>query len=83
MTKAEGKLVLKFTAEQVEQATAEISATAREEGRQEAFSEVVQWLEDRYMKDDPRPDRGSPEGNAILDLVAKFGKYLREQKDKK
>ena len=82
MVKMDGKLVLKFTSEQVQQAIAEVSATAREEGKQEAYGEVTQWLEDRYMNDPGRPDRGSPKGEAILELANQLGKFLREQKDK-
>jgi hypothetical protein len=53
----------------------------REEGRQEGVlqgrMEILSWLEKRYLEDEGRPDRDSPEGQAMLKLAREAGQYLR------
>lgn len=47
-----------------------------EEGRNEGRREILDWLENKYMGPD-RPDRGSPEAKAILQLTNDAAKYIR------
>lgn len=44
-------------------------AEGMEEGLQRGRAEIIDFLEKAYLEDERRPDRGTPEGNAILDLA--------------
>lgn len=47
------------------------------EGKLQYQVKVLAYLEERYIKDDGRPDRGSPEGQAILNLARELSGYLK------
>jgi len=47
------------------------------EGKAQYKNKVLTYLQDRYINDDGRPDRGSPEGQAILTLARELSGYLK------
>jgi hypothetical protein len=47
----------------------------REEGRQEMRDRALTFLHDKYM--DPSVHRGSPKGEAILELVAELSRLMK------
>lgn len=78
MAKAEGKLILKFTPEQVEQAMGEVKKEGYTEGFKAGAQKVLDYLESRYMDEDKRPDRGTPEAKAILLLTKDLSNFMRK-----
>lgn len=40
-----------------------------EEGLKKGRLEIVDWLEHAYIRDEGRPDRGTPKAEAILELA--------------
>jgi len=50
------------------------------EGYQQCQMKVLTFLEDRYIKDEGRPDRGSEGGKAILKLAQELSAYLKSEK---
>lgn len=48
-----------------------------EEAKKAAQKEIIDWLEDRYMRDPNRPDRGTPEAKAILTVVTDLSNHFR------
>ena len=48
------------------------------EGRRQAFKEVLDLLEDKYM--DPSHERGSERAKAILTVAREVGKYFQDHK---
>lgn len=48
------------------------------EGRIEGYQAVLQWLEVQYLKAPNRPDRDSPQAEAVLELARSAGKHLRK-----
>lgn len=57
----------------------------REEGRVEGLKqgrqEILDWLENAYVDDPGRPDRGTPKAEAILELARDAGKYIKRGGD--
>jgi len=47
------------------------------EGKSQYKVKVLSYLEDRYLNDEGRPDRGTPEGQAILTLARELSGYLK------
>ena len=47
------------------------------EGKAQYRAKVLTYLQDRYINDEGRPDRGSPEGEAILNLARELSGYLK------
>lgn len=41
---------------------------------------VLTWLENKYIGDSERPDRGSPKAQAILELTRELAQFMRETK---
>lgn len=54
---------------------------ARQEGHKEGLNqgrqEILDWLEHAYMDPATRPDRGSPEGEAILKVAQDAANHFR------
>jgi hypothetical protein len=50
---------------------------ARGEGLKEGRLELIDWLKGRYLVDEDRPDRGTPEAQAILTLAGEALKHLQ------
>lgn len=48
---------------------AKIRREGVEEGLNQGRLEIIEWLENAYIKDSGRPDRGSARGEAILELA--------------
>jgi hypothetical protein len=46
-----------------------IRKEAHEEGLQKGRQEILDWLENAYLNDPGRPDRGTPKAEAILELA--------------
>lgn len=52
-------------------------------GFDEARMGVLTLLQDKYIKDPDRPDRGSPKAEAILELAKELDTFLTDLKLKK
>lgn len=50
-----------------------------EEGIQKGRKEMLDWLEQAYVNDQGRPDRGTPKAEAILEIARAAGAYLRSK----
>lgn len=48
-----------------------------ERGKMATQYEVLTFLEKKYIEDDERPERGSPEAKAILKVAKELAEYLR------
>ena len=48
---------------------AKIRQEGVEEGLKQGRQEIVDWLQNAYINDPGRPDRGTPKGEAILELA--------------
>ena len=55
-----------------------IREEGRIEGLKEGRREILDWLENTYLDDPGRPDRGTPKAEAILELARDAGKYIRK-----
>ena len=55
---------------------------AREEGRNEGRKDLLDWLEDAYINDPGRPDRGTPKAEAILELAKAASKHIQKLRGK-
>lgn len=55
---------------------------ARDEGFQEGLDkgrrEILDFLQRAYIEDEGRPDRGSPEARAILEVANKVAKHIQK-----
>lgn len=51
---------------------------AHSEGVSQGRWEIIDWLKKKYMDDDNRPDRDTPEAKAILSLVREVANHLRK-----
>lgn len=47
-------------------------------GVEEGHKDLLDWLDYAYMNDPGRPDRGTPEGEAILELARSASRYMRK-----
>lgn len=77
MAKA-GKLVLKFSPEQLEQARKEVETVAYAEGFSAGAQKALDYLENRYLHDENRPDRNTPEAKAILTVSRELAEFMRK-----
>ena len=69
------EIPVKMSPEEVDK----IRREAVEEGKQLGRQEMLDWLEDKYMKGDHRADRGSDEANAILSIARQAATHMRYQ----
>lgn len=56
-------------------------AVGYEKGFEDALNYSITWLEQQYLDAPDRPDRGSPEANALLDLAKRLAKYLNKKRN--
>lgn len=49
---------------------------AHEEGLSEGRREILDWLQEKYLNDPDRPDRGTPEAEALLQLVREASQHI-------
>jgi len=54
----------------------------REEGLKEGRREILDWLQNAYLDDPDRPDRGSPKAEAILELAKAANAHFLELEKK-
>lgn len=54
-----------------------IFEVGRKQGREEMRVKALSFLQDKYLKDANRPDRGTPEANAILKLARELSIHLQ------
>lgn len=54
-----------------------------EHGFDELKTDVLDWLQAKYITDPDRPDRGSPEGEAILKLARELQLFASDLKLKR
>ena len=52
------------------------------EGKIEGYTDVLGWLEKKYLTDEDRPDRNSPEAKAILELAREIAAMVRGELEK-
>lgn len=68
----------KATLQEVKQAEA-LYQQGLKEGSMIGYGEILSVLEGKYMTGENRPERGSPEAEAILSLAQELGNMLREK----
>lgn len=54
---------------EIAQAMADARDDGYEDGLEAGRLEILDWLQAAYIADEGRPDRGSPKGEAILELA--------------
>jgi hypothetical protein len=52
-------------------------------GFDELRKDVLDWLQDKYITDPDRPDRGTPKAEAILDLARELQLFASDLKLKR
>lgn len=62
----------------VKQAIEDAHSVGVEEGKRLGRREMLDWLEDKYMGPD-RPNRGTAEAGAILELTSEAAKFFRSK----
>lgn len=50
------------------------------QGRNEERRSLLSWLEAKYIKDPKRPERGTPEGDAILQVARDAMQHFKEKR---
>lgn len=58
-----------------------IFEVGRKQGREEMRIKALTFLQDKYLSDDNRPDRGTPEAKAILQLAKELSELLQVNED--
>jgi hypothetical protein len=49
-----------------------------DEGLQKGRQEILDWLENAYLRDPGRPDRGTPKAEAIIELAQAAGMHFNK-----
>lgn len=65
--------------EALKQATSAGYTVGYAEGLQKGAQLAIDFLQDAYIEDEGRPDRGSPKAEAILELAKSLSTHLREK----
>lgn len=50
-----------------------------DQGLKKGHRDIVDWLMDQYLGSDARPDRGTPEAEAILKLARRAMQHINEK----
>lgn len=69
-----------FDRQEIKDALAQAEEVGHQKGLEQGRQEILHWLEDAYINDVGRPDRGTAKAEAILEIARNAAKHIRKLK---